>query len=236
VSRKRPLNETLQKCCQKRLKAPPDVSDCRLTKHRLINSLGTFVNEIRLGRGGPPQAVFRQKFLQSYRKARWPITRSAPNCGPRGGRTGPPGPRPDAGGRPRDPRLARRALEAPAGAPPAAPAAGRLVLQWQAQGQPARHETCAQRGASAQPRAVGRCAPASAATGAGFPGRAGRVAQGPPAGLRSRKRRRLQGRNVWSAQDPRARLRGGPLNAMACDEVELCSLRWKHDGYRCKAE
>jgi hypothetical protein len=48
---------------------------------------------------GPPQAVFRQKFLQSYRKARWPITRSAPNCGPRGGRTGPPGPRPDAGGR-----------------------------------------------------------------------------------------------------------------------------------------
>ena len=37
--RKRPLNETLRKCCQKRLKASPDVSDCRLNKHRLINSL-----------------------------------------------------------------------------------------------------------------------------------------------------------------------------------------------------
>jgi hypothetical protein len=39
VSEKRPLNETLRKCCQKRLKASPDVSDCRLNKYRLINSV-----------------------------------------------------------------------------------------------------------------------------------------------------------------------------------------------------
>jgi hypothetical protein len=32
----RALNETLRQCCQQRLKAPPDVSDCRLNKHRLI--------------------------------------------------------------------------------------------------------------------------------------------------------------------------------------------------------
>src|SRR6266852_2644972 len=54
--RKRPLNETLSKCCQKRLKAPPDVSDCHLNKHRLINALGAFVNETRLGHECP-QAV-----------------------------------------------------------------------------------------------------------------------------------------------------------------------------------
>ena len=223
MSRKRPLNETLRKCCQKRLKAPPDVSDCRLTKHRLINSLGTFVNETRLGRGGPPRLSSAKSFSKATGKRDGRSPRSAPNCGPRGGRTGPPGPRPDAGGAsarrrgaPRDPRLARRALEAPAGAPPAAPAAGRLVLQWQAQGQPARHETCAQRGASAQPRAVGRCAPASAGTGAGFPGRAGRVAQGPPAGLRSRKRRRPPGGERVVSARPSCKAQGGPLNAMAC--------------------
>ena len=50
---KRPLNETPRKCCQMRLTAPPDVSDCHLTKHRLINSLGTFVNETRLSPESP---------------------------------------------------------------------------------------------------------------------------------------------------------------------------------------
>jgi hypothetical protein len=191
------------------------LSDCRITKHRLINSLGTFVNEIRLGRGGPPRLSSAKSFSKATGKRDGRSPRSAPNCGPRGGRTGPPGPRPDAGGRPRDPRLARRALEAPAGASPAAPAAGRLVLQWQAQGQPARHETCAQRGASAQPRAVGRCAPASDGAGVGFPGRAGRVAQDPPAGLRSRKRRRPQG-GTWVSARPSCKAQGGPLKAIAC--------------------
>src|SRR5262245_57041554 len=45
---KRPLNETLRKCCQKRLKASPDVLDCRLNKHRLINSLEGLIDETGL--------------------------------------------------------------------------------------------------------------------------------------------------------------------------------------------
>jgi hypothetical protein len=49
----RPLNETPRKCGRKRPKAPPDVSDCHLNKHRLINSLGAFVNETRLGHESP---------------------------------------------------------------------------------------------------------------------------------------------------------------------------------------
>jgi hypothetical protein len=178
---------------------------------------------------GAPQAVFRQKFLQSYRKARWPITRSAPNCGPRGGRTGPPGPRPDAGGRPRDPRLARRALEAPAGAPPAAPAAGRLVLQWQAQGQPARHETCAQRGASAQPRAVGRCAPASDGAGVGFPGRAGRVAQGPPRGPQVAEAEKTPGGECVVSARPSCKAQGGGTRAIQFSI--FLSLPWAFDPF-----
>ena len=58
--RKRSLNETLKKCCQKRLKAPPDVSGCHLNKHRLINWLGALVNETHLDHGNP-QAVLPPK-------------------------------------------------------------------------------------------------------------------------------------------------------------------------------
>jgi hypothetical protein len=35
-----------RKYCQKHLKAPPDVSDCRLNKHRLINSPQNIVTNL----------------------------------------------------------------------------------------------------------------------------------------------------------------------------------------------
>ena len=44
----RSLHETQRKCCHKRLKASPDVSDCRLNKHRLINSLERYIDETAL--------------------------------------------------------------------------------------------------------------------------------------------------------------------------------------------
>jgi hypothetical protein len=47
--RKRSLNETPRKCYPKWLKVSPDVSDCHLNKHCLINSLGVLVAETRLG-------------------------------------------------------------------------------------------------------------------------------------------------------------------------------------------
>src|SRR5918995_5681185 len=62
--RKRPLNETPRKGCQKRPKAPPDVSVCHLNKHRLINSLGVFVTETRLGHANP-QVVLPPKISHS---------------------------------------------------------------------------------------------------------------------------------------------------------------------------
>ena len=46
--RKRPLNETYGKRCQKRQKAPPGVSYSHLNKHRLINSLEGYIDETGL--------------------------------------------------------------------------------------------------------------------------------------------------------------------------------------------
>src|SRR5215813_1963822 len=51
----RSLNETLSKCCQKRLREATSVSSSHLTKHRLINSLQPFLPD--------RQPAYRQKFL-----------------------------------------------------------------------------------------------------------------------------------------------------------------------------
>src|SRR5262245_32585427 len=42
---KRPLNETLRKCFQRRLNARAYVSSSHLNKHRLINSIAAYIDE-----------------------------------------------------------------------------------------------------------------------------------------------------------------------------------------------
>jgi hypothetical protein len=59
-----------------RPKAPPDVSDCHLNKHRLINSLGAFVHETRLGHESP-QVVLPPKIFPKLPESRKNKTRRA---------------------------------------------------------------------------------------------------------------------------------------------------------------
>src|SRR5262245_7638030 len=65
---KRSLNEKPRKCCQNRVKAPPDVSVCRLNNLRLINWLGVLITETHWVIKSP-RCSYRPKFLQSYREA-----------------------------------------------------------------------------------------------------------------------------------------------------------------------
>src|SRR5262247_1304018 len=66
----RSLNELRRKRCQKRQKAHSGVSYSPLNKHRLVNLLEGYIDETGLCHK-THELAYRQKFLQSYRKAVW---------------------------------------------------------------------------------------------------------------------------------------------------------------------
>jgi len=65
MSEKSILKQDTERMMPKVLESASRLSDCRLNKHCLINLLGAFVNETRLGRESS-QVGLPPKILQSY--------------------------------------------------------------------------------------------------------------------------------------------------------------------------